>query len=211
MKTLVISAIIATATATASFAEAPNNYIGTDNNGVISERVGNDANNIVTRDMATQVELNAVSGKSQQDAAFFWERTEDNKNEIYRVDQEDHRVVDASVNDDGNLVLHSQDMDGGTKREKVTGVNIAAGKDGTDGSTGAKGEIGLDGVSGISMLSALYATGGNGFGIGIAVGSVKEISFVVAFETGRNTNLNLSVTHDSHGRTVGTAAIGFGF
>jgi hypothetical protein len=242
MKTLVISAIIASVTATASFAQTPNNYIGTDNNGVISERYGNDANTIITRDMATQNELDKTNGTINlltQEVRGRDEATNDRidnlDSEIYRVDQEDHRVVDASVNSDGKLVLHSQDMDGGSKRAKVTNVKVGqdgakgdkgdtgaegksivgakgvAGTNGTNGAKGAKGDTGLDGVSGISMLSALYATGGNGIGFGVALGSVKEISFVVAVETGRNTNINFGVTHDSHGRTVGTAAIGFSF
>lgn len=63
MKTLVISTIIATATATTSFAQQiPNNYIGTNDAGVISERFGNDANTIITRDMATQNELDKTNG-----------------------------------------------------------------------------------------------------------------------------------------------------
>jgi hypothetical protein len=230
MKTLVISAIIASVTATTAFAQTPNNYIATDDNGVISERYGNNANIIITRDMATQNELNNAKTTTTfltnevrgRDAATN-DRIDDLAADINRVDQEDHRVVDASVNSDGKLVLHSQDMDGGSKRAKVTNVKVGqdgaqgiqgiqgVGTKGDTGTKGDKGDTGLDGVSGISMVGALYATGGNGIGFGVALGSVKEISFVVAVETGRNTNINFGVTHDSHGRTVGTAAIGFSF
>jgi hypothetical protein len=231
MKTLL--AIMLTLASTTAFAQTPNNYIGTNDAGVISERFGNDENTIITRDMATQNELDITNGTVNlltqevrgRDKATN-DRIDNLDSEIYRVDQEDHRVVDATVNSDGYLVLHSEDMDGGTKRAKVTNVEVGQdgaqgiqgiqgvgtkGDKGDTGTKGDKGDTGLDGVSGISMVGALYATGGNGIGFGVAVGSVKEISFVIAVETGRNTNINFGVTHDSHGRTVGTAAIGFSF
>jgi hypothetical protein len=154
MKTLVIATIIASVTATASFAQSPNNYIGTDNNGVISERYGNNANIIITRDMATQNELNNTNRTvgfltnevRGRDAATNG-RVDGLAVEINRVDQEDHRVVNASVNSDGKLVLHSQDMDGGSKRNLTTTAQIT-GQDGATGATGATGQTGADGKKG---------------------------------------------------------------
>jgi hypothetical protein len=222
MKTLL--AIMLTLASTTAFAQTPNNYIGTNDAGVISERFGNDENTIITRDMATQNELDNTNSTINlltqevrgRDGATNG-RIDNLDSEIYRVDQEDHRVVDATVNSDGYLVLHSEDMDGGSKRAEVT--NVEVGKNGAQGIQGIQGvgtkgdtgNTGLDGVSGISMVGALYATGGNGIGFGVAVGNVKEISFVIAVETGRNTNINFGVTHDSNGRTVGAAAVGFSF
>ena len=59
MKTLITTTAVILS-ATTAFAQEPNNYIGTSDSGVISERLGNDANTIITRDMATQAELKGV-------------------------------------------------------------------------------------------------------------------------------------------------------
>ena len=190
-------------------AATPNNYIGTDNNGVISERLGNNANIIITRDMSTQAELEAVQAKSQQDAAFFWDRTESNKNEIYRVDQEDHRVVNASVNEEGDLVLHSQDMDGGSKRNITTDANVK----GQDGTNGTNGTDGLDGISGLSLTASLGSFSGTGFGVGVAgTEGVLEISLSAAVSVQERGRAIMGITHDQvNNRTMGTVGFGWSF
>jgi hypothetical protein len=227
MKTLVIATIVASVTATASFAQqTPNNYIGTDNNGVISERVGNDANNVITRDMATQAELN-------------------------RVDQEDHRVVNASVNSDGKLVLHSQDMDGGSKRNltttaQITGQDGADGQDGATGQTGATGDTGQTGATGrtgadgkkgtngtngkdgkngkngknaiaplgsLSFAAASASFSGNGIGFGLSASNYSPVegSIVVGVDLGNNWRAVAGVTTDFNKRHAASVGVGVSF
>jgi hypothetical protein len=223
MKTLVIATIVASVTATASLAQTPNNYIGTDNNGVISERVGNDANNVITRDMATQAELN-------------------------RVDREDHRVVNASVNSEGKLVLHSQDMDGGSKRNLTTnaqitgqdgtngtngtdgtnGTNGTNGTDGTNGTNGKDGEKGANGTNGkdgkngknavaplgsLSFAAASASFSGNGMGFGLSASNYSSVegSIVVGVDLGNNWRAVVGVTTDFNKRHAASVGVGVSF
>ena len=241
MKALVIATIIASVTATASSAQTPNNYIGTDNNGVISERVGNNANNVITRDMATQKELN-------------------------RVDQEDHRVVNASVDSNGKLVLHSQDMDGGSKRNLTTnaqitgqdgtnGTNVTNGVDGqrgatgatgakgSTGSTGATGQVGTNGTNGtdgekgangtngkdgkdgaagknavaplgsLSFAAASASFYGNGIGFGLSASNYSSIegSIVVGTDLGNNWRAVAGITTDFNKRHAVSVGVGVSF
>lgn len=203
MKTIIATALIVSAS-TAS-AQTPNNYIGTDNNGVISERVGNNANNVITRDMATQAELN-------------------------RVDREDHRVVDASVNSDGKLVLHSQDMDGGSKRNLATDVQIT-GQDGTngeDGASGADGKKGTNGTNGkdgasgkdavaplgaLSFSAASATFSGNGIGFGLSASNYSDLegSVVFGIDLGNNWRTVAGITTDFNNRHAATVGVGFSF
>lgn len=241
MKALVIATIIASVTATASSAQTPNNYIGTDNNGVISERVGNNANNVITRDMATQKELN-------------------------RVDQEDHRVVNASVDSNGKLVLHSQDMDGGSKRNLTTNAQItgqdgtngtngtngvdgqrgatgATGAKGSTGSTGATGQVGTNGTNGtdgekgangtngkdgkdgaagknavaplgsLSFAAASASFYGNGIGFGLSASNYSSIegSIVVGTDLGNNWRAVAGITTDFNKRHAVSVGVGVSF
>jgi hypothetical protein len=167
MKTLVIATIVASVTASASFAQqTPNNYIGTNDQGVISERYGNNANLIITRDMATQNELNTTNRTVDfltnevrgRDAATN-SRVDDLAVEINRVDREDHRVVNASVNSDGKLVLHSQGRDGNSKRWLTTTAQIT-GQDGTNGKDGEKGADGTNGKDGEKGANGTNGTNG---------------------------------------------------
>lgn len=241
MKALVIATIIASVTATASSAQTPNNYIGTDNNGVISERVGNNANNVITSDMATQKELN-------------------------RVDQEDHRVVNASVDSNGKLVLHSQDMDGGSKRNLTTNAQItgqdgtngtngtngvdgqrgatgATGAKGSTGSTGATGQVGTNGTNGtdgekgangtngkdgkdgaagknavaplgsLSFAAASASFYGNGIGFGLSASNYSSIegSIVVGTDLGNNWRAVAGITTDFNKRHAVSVGVGVSF
>ncbi len=204
-------------------AQTPNNYIGTDNNGVISERVGNNANNVITRDMATQAELN-------------------------RVDREDHRVVNASVDGNGKLVLHSQDMDGGSKRNLTTnaqitgqdgkdgkdgidgvagsngadGVDGSNGSDGTDGASGSNGVDGVDGAAGrdavaplgslsFSAASASFYGNGIGFGLSASNYSSAEGSIVVGADLGNNWRAVAGITTDFNNRHAVSVGVGVSF
>lgn len=206
MKTIIATALIVSAS-TAS-AQTPNNYIGTDNNGVISERVGNNANNVITRDMATQAELN-------------------------RVDREDHRVVDASVNSDGKLVLHSQDMDGGSKRNlttnaQITGQDGTNGKDGSSGADGKKGANGTNGTNGkdgvagkdavaplgsLSFSAASATFSGNGIGFGLSASNYSDLegSVVFGIDLGNNWRAVAGITTDFNNRHAATVGVGFSF
>ena len=188
MKTIVATVLIVSAS-TAS-AQTPNNYIGTDNNGVISERVGNNANNVITRDMATQAELN-------------------------RVDREDHRVVNASVNSDGKLVLHSQDMDGGSKRNLTTDAQIT-GQDGTNGEDGQDGASGKDAVAPLGALSFSVASAtfsGNGIGFGLSASNYSDLEGSVVFgvDLGNDWRAVAGVTTDFNNRHAATVGVGFSF
>ena len=228
MKTL-ITTIAVVLSATTAFAQTPNNYIGTDSNGVISERLGNDANTIISRDMATQKELNSVQGAIglvlKDQGAMIQNNANDianNASEIYRVDQEDHRVVNATVNEDGFLVLHSADMDGGTERAKVTEVNIAAGTNGTDGADGADGSKGDKGAAGknaiaplgslsFSSASSSFTGSGMGFGLSASNYSSLEGSIVIGVDFADNWRVVGGVTTDFNNRHAVSAGVGFSF
>ena len=180
MKTLITTTAVILSASTA-FAQTPNNYIGTDNNGVISERLGNDANTIITRDMATQSEL-------------------------HRVDQEDHRVVNATVNSDGVLVLHSQDMDGGSKRNLITDAQII-GQDGTDGQ---------DAVAPLGSLSFAAATSafyGDGMGFGLSNSNYGSLegSIVFGFDLDNDWRVVAGITTDFKGKVAGSVGVGVSF
>lgn len=236
MKTLL--AITLTLASTAAFAQTPNNYIGTNDAGVISERFGNDENTIITRDMATQAELNNVQGSIglvlKDQGAMIQNNANNiatNASEIYRVDQEDHRVVDATVTEDGFLVLHSADMDGGTERAKVTKVNIAAGTNGTDGAAGAdgatgskgnKGDKGDKGVAGknaiaplgsLSFTSATSSFSGNGIGFGLSASNYSSLegSVAIGFDLESNWRAVGGITTDFNNRHAATVGVGFSF
>ncbi len=244
MKTTITAIALTAATATTAFAQTPNNYIATDDNGVISERYGNDANTIITRDMATQNELDKTNGTVNlltQEVRGRDEATNDRidnlDSEIYRVDQEDHRVVDATVNSDGYLVLHSEDMDGGTKRDKVTGVNIAAGTNGTNGTNGAdgadgndggkgdKGDDGKDGKDGkdgrdavtplgsLSFAAASSSFYGDGIGFGLSDSNYGglEGSFVLGKNLGGGWRTVVGLTTDFNKRHAASVGVGFSF
>tara|TARA_R110002153_G_scaffold247154_1_gene403161 strand:- start:699 stop:1247 length:549 start_codon:yes stop_codon:yes gene_type:complete len=182
MKTI-IATVIALSATTAS-AQTPNNYIGTDSNGVISERVGNDPANVITQDMATQAELN-------------------------RVDQEDHRVVDATVNADGVLVLHSQDMDGGSKRNLVTGAQIT-GQDGTDGTDGKDAVAPLGSLS-FAAASASFYGDGMGFGLSASNYGSLEGSVVIGFDLDNNWRVVGGITTDFNDRHAVSVGVGVSF
>jgi hypothetical protein len=236
MKTLL--AITLTLASTAAFAQTPNNYIGTNDAGVISERFGNDETTIITRDMATQKELNNVQGSIglvlKDQGAMIQNNANNiatNASEIYRVDQEDHRVVDATVTEDGFLVLHSADMDGGTERAKVTKVNIAAGTNGTDGAAGAdgatgskgnKGDKGDKGVAGknaiaplgsLSFTSATSSFSGNGIGFGLSASNYSSLegSVALGFDLESNWRAVGGITTDFNNRHAATVGVGFSF
>lgn len=177
MKTLIATTAIILS-ATTAFAQTPNNYIGTDNNGVISERLGNDANTIITRDMATQSELN-------------------------RVDQEDHRVVNATVNSDGVLVLHSQDMDGGSKRNLVTDAQIT-GQDGTDG----QDAVAPLGSLSFSAAEASFYGDGIGFGLSDSNYGGLEGSIVIGFYLDNDWRVVAGVTTDFNDRHAVSVGVG---
>jgi len=164
MKTFATAASVLAVMSTTATA-GPNNYVGTDDNGVITEYVDNNSNNLISRDMATQAEL------------------------------------DAAVSN-----LQGQDGEKGDK-----GDTGATGATGQTGATGVQGKQGIDGVSGISLTSALSATNGNGVGVGVALGDVKEISAAISYTFDNNVSINFGVTYDSYERTVGTAAIGYQF
>ena len=227
MKTLL--AITLTLASTAASAQTPNNYIGTNDAGVISERFGNDETTIITRDMATQEELNNVQGSIglvlKDQGAMIQNNANNiatNASEIYRVDQEDHRVVDATVTEDGFLVLHSADMDGGTERAKVTEVNIAAGTNGTDGADGADGSKGDKGVAGknaiaplgsLSFTSATSSFSGNGIGFGLSASNYSSLegSVALGFDLESNWRAVGGITTDFNNRHAATVGVGFSF
>tara|TARA_B110000908_G_C10164458_1_gene407680 strand:- start:382 stop:1095 length:714 start_codon:yes stop_codon:yes gene_type:complete len=237
MKTL-ITAIAVVLSATAAFAQTPNNYINTTENGVIREidHGGENYNHgnkpIISRDMATQKELNTVQGAIglvlKDQGAMIQNNANDianNASEIYRVDQEDHRVVNATVNEDGFLVLHSADMDGGTERAKVTEVNIAAstngadGADGANGSDGSKGDKGAAGKNAIAPLGSLsfssasssFTGSGMGFGLSASNYSSLEGSIVIGVDFADNWRVVGGVTTDFNNRHAVSAGVGFSF
>jgi len=209
MKTFATAASVLAVMSTTATA-GPNNYVGTDDNGVITEYVDNNSNNVIFRDMATQDELDAA---------------------VTRLDAEDMRVRGGEVQ--GNtLVLTVGDMARSqgrpeiyTKEVEIDVSNLqgqdgekgdkgdtgATGAEGQTGATGTQGKQGIDGVSGISLTSALAATNGNGVGVGVALGDVKEISAAISYTFDNNVSINFGVTYDSYERTVGTAAIGYQF
>jgi hypothetical protein len=227
MKTLVIATIIASVTATASFAQSPNNYIGTDNNGVISERYGNNANIIITRDMATQNELNNTNRTvgfltnevRGRDAATNG-RVDGLAVEINRVDQEDHRVVNASVNSDGKLVLHSQDMDGGSKRNltttaQITGQDGADGEDGADGKDGATGQTGDTGQTGKTGADGKKGTNGtngkdgkNGKNGKNAIAPLGSLSFAAASASFSGNGMGFGLSASNYSSVEGSVVVG---
>ena len=194
MKTFATAASVLAVMSTAATA-GPNNYVGTDDNGVITEYVDNDSNNLISRDMATQAELDAA---------------------VTRLDAEDMRVRGGEVQGD-TLVLTVGDMARSQGRPEIytkeveIDVSSLQGQDGATGATGVQGKQGIDGVSGISLTSALAATNGNGVGVGVALGDVKEISAAISYTFDNNVSINFGVTYDSYERTVGTAAIGYQF
>jgi hypothetical protein len=219
MKTLVIATIVASVTATASFAQqTPNNYIGTDNNGVISERYGNNANIIITRDMATQNELDKTNGTVNlltqevrgRDAATNG-RVDDLAVEINRVDQEDHRVVNASVNEDGKLVLHSQDMDGGSKRNLTTNAQITGqdGTNGTDGTDGTNGTDGTDGTNGKDGEKGANGTNGkDGKNGKNAVAPLGSLSFAAASASFSGNGMGFGLSASNYSPVEGSIVVG---
>lgn len=203
MKTFATAASVLAVMSTAATA-GPNNYVGTDDNGVITEYVDNNSNNLISRDMATQAELDAA---------------------VTRLDAEDMRVRGGEVQGD-TLVLTVGDMARSQGRPEIytkeveidvsslqgqDGATGATGQTGATGATGVQGKQGIDGVSGISLTSALAATNGNGVGVGVALGDVKEISAAISYTFDNNVSINFGVTYDSYERTVGTAAIGYQF
>ena len=155
MKHTIIT-ITAILTSTAAFAQTPNNYIGTNDNGVISERVGNNANNIITRDMVTQDEFNR---------------------EVSRLDAEDMRVHGGEVRGD-TLVLtvgdHAKSRGRNEVYTKEVGIDVSSlrgtngqdginGQDGATGATGATGAAGATGANGnTGATGATGATGSTG-------------------------------------------------
>jgi hypothetical protein len=218
MKTLVIATIVASVTASASFAQTPNNYIGTDNNGVISERYGNNANIIITRDMATQNELDKTNGTVNlltqevrgRDAATNG-RVDDLAVEINRVDQEDHRVVNASVNEDGKLVLHSQDMDGGSKRNLTTNAQITGqdGTNGTDGTDGTNGTDGTDGTNGKDGEKGANGTNGkDGKNGKNAVAPLGSLSFAAASASFSGNGMGFGLSASNYSPVEGSIVVG---
>ena len=218
MKTLL--AITLTLASTAASAQTPNNYIGTNDAGVISERFGNDETTIITRDMATQKELNNVQGSIslvlKDQGAMIQNNANNiatNASEIYRVDQEDHRVVDATVTEDGFLVLHSADMDGGTERAKVTKVNIAAGTNGTDGTDGAAGSNGTDGAAGADGATGSKGDKGDKGDKGVAgknaIAPLGSLSFTSATSSFSGNGIGFGLSASNYSSLEGSVALGF--
>lgn len=213
MKTIL--AITLSLASTAAFAQTPNNYIGTNDAGVISERYGNDENTIITRDMATQKELNSVQGAIGLVHKDQGAMIQNNTSEIYRVDQEDHRVVDASVNSEGKLVLHSQDMDGGTKRNLTTGVQIEGkdGQKGATGATGAKGATGAEGAKGAKGVAGAKGAKGDKGDKGDkgkdAIAPLGSLSFSAASASFYGNGVGFGLSASNYSVIEGSIVLGF--
>ena len=214
MKHTIIT-ITAILTSTAAFAQTPNNYIGTNDNGVISERVGNNANNIITRDMVTQDEFNR---------------------EVSRLDAEDMRVHGGEVRGDtlvltvgdhaksrGRNEVYTKEVgidvsslrgnDGTNGTNGQDGINGQDGRDGTDGTNGTNGADGTDGVDGLDGSTGATGSRGADGAAGVdgkdAVAPLGALSFAAASASFYGDGIGFGLSNSNYGNLEGSIVFGF--
>jgi hypothetical protein len=181
MKTLLT--ITLSLASTAAFAQTPNNYIGTNDSGVISERYGNDPNTIITRDMATQNELDKTNGT------------------VNLLTQE-VRGRDKATND------RIDNLAGGDKGDK--GKTGNKGKDGADGADGKDAIAPLGSLS-FAAASASFYGDGIGFGLSASNYSSLEGSIVLGFDLDNGWRMVGGITTDFNKKTAVSVGIGYSF
>ena len=98
---------------------------------------------ILVAALAVSVQAQAGGGKKATKA-----EVNDLRNEIRRVDNEDHRVVSGELDGD-TLTFTSRDYDGGSVRTFDVDVSGLAGSQGAQGAQGARGIQGEQGLQGI--------------------------------------------------------------